>query len=86
MDESLSSRTPKTWGSAPNPRVFQWYRLLGFMAQASLSEPLFKGRRQQGYKNSSRVPRYQNPQKVVGFCDFLFKPLSWRGKGVWGKG
>ena len=34
MDESLSSRTPKTWGSAPNPRVFQWYRLLGFMAFA----------------------------------------------------
>ena len=21
----------------------------------------------------SRVPRYQNPQEVVGFCDFLVK-------------
>ena len=25
-------------------------------------------------KNSSRVPAYSNPKKIVGFCDFLFKP------------
>ena len=30
-------------------------------------------------KNSSRVPRYQNPLKVDGFCDFQVKPLPWRG-------
>ena len=36
--------------------------------------------------NPSRVPRYQNQLKVGGFCDFQVKPLSWRGKGVWGKG
>ena len=31
-------------------------------------------------KKSSRVPRYQKGQKVVGFCDFLIKPLPWRGQ------
>ena len=31
-------------------------------------------------KRSSRVPRYQNPLKVVGFCDFQVKPLPWRGQ------
>ena len=36
--------------------------------------------------NPSRVPRYKKPQEVVGFCDFLVKPLPWRGKGVGGKG
>ena len=40
MDESLSSRTPKTWGSAPNPGVFQWYRLLGFMAMPVFLTPV----------------------------------------------
>ena len=29
-------------------------------------------------KNSSRVPAYQNPKEIVGFCDFLFKPLATR--------
>ena len=24
----------------------------------------------------SRVPRYQNSQEVVGFCDFLVKPSN----------
>ena len=24
------------------------------------------------YKNSSRVPRYQNPQKIGGSCNLLF--------------
>ena len=24
------------------------------------------------FKHSSRVPAYQNPQRVVGFCDSLF--------------
>ena len=30
-------------------------------------------------KISSRVPAYQNPQIIVGYCDYLFKPLPWRG-------
>ena len=28
----------------------------------------------QPIKISSRVPAYQNLEKIVGFCDFLFKP------------
>ena len=30
-------------------------------------------------KKISRVPRYQNSQKVVGFRDFLVKSQPWRG-------
>ena len=33
-------------------------------------------------KKPSRVPAYQNPQRVVGFCDSLFKPSTMWGK-VW---
>lgn len=33
MDESLSSRTPKTWGSAPNPGVFSRLRLSEYNAE-----------------------------------------------------
>ena len=35
--------------------------------------------------NSSRVPAYQNLEKIVGFCDFLFKPCSNDWKRVWEK-
>ena len=35
--------------------------------------------RAQPINNSSRVPRYQNSQEVVGLCNFLVKPLPWRG-------
>ena len=31
-------------------------------------------------KISSRVPAYQNPQIIVGYCDYLFKPQPWRGQ------
>ena len=34
-------------------------------------------------KNSSRVPRYQNPLKVVGFCDFQVASPPYR-EGPWG--
>ncbi len=34
----------------------------------------------QPIKKHRVVPRYQNLEKIVGFCDFLFKPLS-----VWGE-
>ena len=30
----------------------------------------------QPIKKISRVPRYQNSQEVVGFCDFLVKPSN----------
>ena len=33
-------------------------------------------------KKSSRVPRYQNPRKAVGFCSFSVKPLTMWGE-VW---
>ena len=34
----------------------------------------------QPINSPSRVPRYQKGQEVVGFCDFLVKPLPWRGQ------
>ena len=34
----------------------------------------------QPINNRSRVPAYQNIEKIVGFCDFLFKSSAndWR--------
>jgi hypothetical protein len=33
-------------------------------------------------KKTSRVPRYQKTKKIGGFCDFLFKPLPLRVRGL----
>ena len=37
-----------------------------------LLSPFSRGGASRDVNNSSRVPRYQNPQRVVGFCDSLF--------------
>ena len=34
-------------------------------------------------KNSCRVPAYQNLKIIVGFCDYLFKPLANDWREVW---
>jgi len=60
--------------------VFAYPRFLRILVW--LAKPLPFGRAI--INNISRVPAYLQGQKVVGFCDFLVKPLANDWRGVWG--